>query len=57
VLCVEGVMADCIAYVQLAIQSVPVDQPIDTKHVKLSPVLYVKLQTCVIRNTANLYYM
>ena len=29
-LCVEGVMVDCIAYVQLLIQSVPVDQPIDT---------------------------
>ena len=29
-LCLEGVMVDCIAYVQLLIQSVPEDQPLGT---------------------------
>jgi len=72
VLCVEDVMADCLAYVQLRIQSVPVDQPLGTKHVKLPPcvirklprllyinvypVLHENLQTCVTRITATLYY-
>ena len=54
--CVKDVMVDCIDYVQLLIQSVPVDQLLGTKHVKLSSVLYLKLPPCVIRNTATLYY-
>ena len=72
VLCLEDVMEYCLAYVQLPIQSVPVDQPLGTKHVKLPPcvirklprvlyingytVLHVNLQTCVTRKTATLYY-
>jgi len=65
-------MADCIAYVQLLIQSVLVDQLLGTKqinlplfymknyipvlHVKLQPVLYVKQPLSTTRNPATLCY-
>ena len=55
-LCVEGVMADFIAYVQLLIQSVPVDQPLGTKQIKLPPVLQVKLHPCVTRKNPKLCF-
>jgi len=45
-------MADCIAYVQLLIQSVPVDQLLGTK-IKTAPVLHVKMYPRVTRETAN----
>jgi len=57
VLCVEGVMVDCIAYVQLLIQSVPVDQLLGTKHVKLPPVLHVKLHPCFTRKLQPVLYV
>ena len=46
-LCVEDVMEDSLAYVQLPIQSVPADQPLGTKH--------VKLPHCVTRKSAKLW--
>ena len=48
VLYVEDVMADYLAYVQIPIQSVPVEKLLGTKHVKLPP--------CVTRKTATLCY-
>jgi len=42
------VMADCLAYGQLPVQSVPVNQPLGTKHVKLLP--------CVTHKSATLCY-
>ena len=45
-LCVADVMADFTADVQLNIQSVPVYQPLGTKHVKLP--LYVILKTVTL---------
>jgi len=64
VLCVEDVVAVCIAYVQLVIQWVPVDQLLFTKQIKLPPVLHVNLhpcvtrktETCAIRQTVTLYH-
>jgi hypothetical protein len=45
VLYVAEVIADCLAYVQLPIQSVPVDKLLDTKHVKLPPSVIHKIAT------------
>ena len=42
-------------YVQLSIQSLLVDQPLGTKHVRL-PLCYTQIATCVIRKTATLYH-
>jgi len=64
VLYVEDLMADCFVYVHFPIQSVPVDQPLGTKHENCHSVLHVKLPlcvtrkiaTCVILKTAKLYY-
>ena len=53
VLCVEDVMADCIAYVQLLINWVPVDQLLGTKQITLPSVLHLNLYPCVTRKTAN----
>jgi len=52
----EEVMVKCLAYVQLPIQSVPVDQPLGTKHVKRPPCVNVNLPHCVTRKTATLCY-
>jgi hypothetical protein len=45
VLCAEDVMADYLAYAQLPIQSVLVDQPLGMKHVKLPPFVVRKIAT------------
>lgn len=50
-------MGDCVAYVQLPIQSVPVDHPLDTKRIKLPPVLYVKLHPSLTLQIAPVLYV
>jgi hypothetical protein len=56
VLCVTEVKADYFTYVQLSVQSVPVDKLSSTKHIKRPPFVNVKQPTCVIRKTATLFY-
>jgi hypothetical protein len=56
VLCLEDVMADCIAYVQLPIQAVTVDQPLDKKQVKLPLCVTRTNATLFIRKSATLCY-